>query len=116
LTFKNVAKCQDRGARALESPPWTYELSFIKPAKRFDNMAEGDRRLIEVVENAGNLGSDSMRIFGDGRLRGGYPIIDLFKSVSFDIESLQFGDLRFVATEDFLYFLSQVLCLVQRIV
>src|SRR5258708_1224140 len=116
LTFKNVAECQDRGTHALESPTWAYELPFVKPARRVDKLAEGDRHLNEVVENAGNLGSDSMRMSGDGRLRVDYPIIDFLKAVSFDIESLQLGDLRFVVMEDFHYFFRQVFCLVQRVV
>src|SRR5258708_38358860 len=117
LTSKNLAECQGRGTHTLESPPWAYELSFfMRLARQFDNSVEGERLQIEVVENAGNLESDSMRMFGDGRLCVEYPTIDVSNVVSSDIELLQLGDLRLAATEDFLYFFRQVFCLAQRIV
>ncbi len=89
LTSKNLAEYLGRGAHALEGPPWAYELSFMRLAIQFDDPAERDRRLIEVVENAGNLGSDSMRIFGDGLLCLEYRRIDALNVISFDIELLQ---------------------------
>jgi len=61
----------------------------MKLARQFDDPAEGDRLLIEVVKNAGNLGRDSMRKFGDEPLCGEYRPIDVLNVVSFDIESFQ---------------------------
>ena len=68
LTFKNLAEFQGRGAQALESLPWAYELTFMRLMKQSNNPAEGDRTPIEVVENAGNLESDMTRTSSDAGL------------------------------------------------
>ncbi len=72
IPFKTLAECLGKVAHALENPSWEYELSFMGLARQFENLAEGDRRPTEVIENAGNLGSNLMRMFGDGRVRGEY--------------------------------------------
>ena len=57
LSFKNITECRGKGARALESLPRSYKLHFKALLEHFDKAAEGDKRRIEVVVNARNLGS-----------------------------------------------------------
>ena len=88
----------------------------MRIARPFDKAAEGNKRLIEVVENARKLGSDLMRHEVNGILHTGYLHIYPFEVVGFDIDLLKLGDMRFVATEDLFYFFCQVFCLAQSIV
>jgi hypothetical protein len=45
LSSKNIAECQGRGARALESLLRAYKLQFTRIARQLDKTPEGDRLL-----------------------------------------------------------------------